>query len=366
MSKEFIIGNEVVVRAALAAGAEMMCGYPITPTTEIMSYWTKVSEKNPRDNIKFIQTEDEMSAGFAMIGALLAGKKAFTATSGPGHVLMQDAFAMAEAMRIPTVAFIMQRGGPSTGTVIYSQQEVLLASHGGNGEGFRIVYSPSNLQELYDLVLDAFNVAWEFRFPTFILGDGYLGKMQGEVDLYKPKKSNKNTFVKPYLLTGKSLGLVKKFMPQGSYLLSKRDGKEFVCLRNCYNTEEELNAANESSKRDFDAMASKVIKYEEFNCQKPKVLIVAHGMVGAAAKTAIMNNKNKKVGLFRPISLSPFPSKELKNLAKKAKKIVIIESAINQLGLLAKDALYGLTVPMETHFRSALGFTPEDIAKIIF
>ncbi len=379
MAKEFIIGNEVVVRAALAAGAEMMCGYPITPTTEIMSYWTKVSDKDKTDNIKFLQTEDEMAAGFAMIGAILSGTKAFTATAGPGNILMQDAFAMAEAMRIPTVAIIMQRGGPSTGTVIYSQQEVILTTHGGNGEGFRIVFSPSNLQELYNLVLNAFDVAWRYRFPTFVLGDGYLGKMQGAVDIDChnkiplnppfPKGEGKN--VRPYLLQDKSLKDIKKFMPKGSYLISKREGmdskemKEFVCLRNCYNTEEELNAANECSRKDFEAMAPKVIQYEEFNCVKPKTLVIAHGMVGAAVKSAIISSEMKKVGLFRPISLSPFPKANLIVMAKRAKKIIIIESAINQLGMLVKDALYGLKVPIEGHFKSAEGFTPQEIIDIL-
>ena len=107
-----------------------------------------------------------MSAGFAMIGAILVGKKAFTATAGPGNILAQDAFAMAENMRLPTVAFIMQRGGPSTGTVIYSQQELNLTCFGGNGEGLRIVYSASGIQDLYDYTIKSFNAAWKYRFPT--------------------------------------------------------------------------------------------------------------------------------------------------------------------------------------------------------
>lgn len=109
--KQFLTGNEAIVRGALAVGAEMMTGYPITPTTEIMEYWAKEAAKNPK--LKFLQTEDEMAAGFAMIGAVLSGIKAFSATAGPGNVLMQDAFSMAENLRLPTVAFINQRGGPS-------------------------------------------------------------------------------------------------------------------------------------------------------------------------------------------------------------------------------------------------------------
>jgi 2-oxoglutarate ferredoxin oxidoreductase subunit alpha len=148
MTKELLTGNEVLTRGAIAAGAKLMTGYPITPTTEIMEHWAEAASQDK--SLKMLQTEDEMSAGFALIGANLAGTKAFTASAGPGNVLMQDAFSMAEALRIPTVAFIMQRGGPSTGTVIYSQQEVNLTCLGGNGEGLRIVYSTSGLQDLYD------------------------------------------------------------------------------------------------------------------------------------------------------------------------------------------------------------------------
>jgi 2-oxoglutarate ferredoxin oxidoreductase subunit alpha len=116
----FMTGNEVVAWGALAAGAEIMYGYPITPQNEIMHYWTRLS---PEFGTKFLQTEDELSAGFTTLGGVLGGKKAFSATAGPGNVLMQEPISMAEMMRIPAVWVIQQRGGPSTATVIYSHQE---------------------------------------------------------------------------------------------------------------------------------------------------------------------------------------------------------------------------------------------------
>jgi len=125
--KVFMTGNEVIAWAALAAGADIMYGYPITPQNEIMHYWTRLA---PKYNKKFLQTEDELSAGFTTIGGVLAGRRAFTATAGPGNILMQEPMAMAEAMRIPTVVAVQQRGGPSTATVIYSQQEVNLTCFG--------------------------------------------------------------------------------------------------------------------------------------------------------------------------------------------------------------------------------------------
>ena len=147
-NKQFLTGSEVVVRACVDAGAKVMFGYPITPGTEILTNWIKHAEASG-GKLKYLQTEDEIAAGFCVCGAVMAGKKTFTATAGPGTVLMQDALSMADGMRLPMVVVVVQRGGPSSGTVIYSQQEVNLAIHGGNGEGLRLVYSPSNLTELY-------------------------------------------------------------------------------------------------------------------------------------------------------------------------------------------------------------------------
>src|SRR3989339_189743 len=174
-NKKFITGADMAVKAAIDAGAQMMYGYPITPATEIFTGWIKNKQN-------FLQTEDEISAGFAVCGGVLAGQKAFSASSGPGHVLMQDGFIMAEGMRLPFVLFAAQRGGPSSGTVIYSQQEVMLACYGGNGEGMRLVYSPSGPEELYALTRRAFNEAWKYRFPAIVLTDGYTLKEKSIVD----------------------------------------------------------------------------------------------------------------------------------------------------------------------------------------
>ena len=385
MSKEFLIGNEIIVKAARAAGAEIMFGYPITPTTEIMSYWTKISEKDENDQIKFLQAEDEMAAGFAMIGAVLGGKKAFTATSGPGNILMQDPMSMAEAMRLPTVTFIMQRGGPSTGTVIYSQQELILTSHGGNGEGMRIVYAPATLQELYDLSIKAFDTAWRYRFPTFILGDGYLARMQGEVKIWNPEERRiELTPATPYLGEGKDISLIKKFQSTKSFVVNPvrcllsngvkknyagvphRETGAWVNLRNCFNLEEEILQVNMDIKKAFDQITSKISEYETYNCEKVEKIIIAYGIVAAAVKQAIRETKIKNIGLFRPITLNPFPKEEARKIAQKTKKIYILESSLGQFASMVKENLYGLTTPIEEHGKPGVGFTPEEIEKIIF
>lgn len=371
--KEFITGNEIIVKAARLAGAEIMFGYPITPTTEIMSEWAKIAEKDKEDKIKFLQAEDEMAAGFALIGAVLGGKKAFTATAGPGNILLQDPMSMAEIMRLPIVTFIMQRGGPSTGTVIYSQQEVILTCHGGNGEGFRIVYAPATLQELYDLSIKAFNTAWIYRFPTFVLGDGYLAKMQGEVEIWNPQEQGVKLVPSiPYLGKNKNPGLISKLQPQGSFVVKKnwaeaphRKTGAWVNLRNCYDLEEEIFAVNQDLQKAFQKITPRVIEYEAYNCEEAEEIIFAYGIVAAAAKEALNNTKIKKMGLFRPITLNPFPKEAACEIAQKVKKIYILESSLGQFASIVKENLYGLTTSLKEYGKPGMGFTPEEIKKIL-
>ncbi len=337
-------GNDVVVRAALTAGADMFSGYPITPTTEILTGWSNAA-KNDK-SLVFLQTEDEPAAGFVMLGGISMGRKAWTATSGIGHVLMQDPLSMAEAMRMPTVAYIGQRGGPSTGTVIYSQQELNLARMGGNGEGLRIVYAPDNLQELYDLTIKAFNTAWKYRFPTFILSDGYIAKTFGEVNLWQPKKSD--------------------LVSTESYFLNP--DKQPNNIRNCFSQEKELNSVLVKDFKDFQEMAKDVAESEIVGDDKSSILVCAWGAVANSAKTALeeLGKEDIHVKLFRPITLRPFPDKELQEAAQGVDKILILESANGQFGRIVREILYGVS-EAEIHrlYKPAMGIMPEEIeAKV--
>lgn len=336
--KQFLMGNQILAQAAKDSGAKAMFGYPITPSTEILETWAKFCQKDK--SLSFLQTEDEMAAGFATIGACLAGVPAFTATAGPGNILMQDAFVMAEALRIPMVSMIMQRGGMSTSTVIYSQQEVRLTCFGGNSEGFRIVYSTSNLQELYDYTLKAFRVAWKYRWPTFILADGYQGKMQGEVEIREMKDVIRKT--EPILTKG-------------------------INLRNCYNLEEEINEKIVDYTNEYNKIRQEIEESENYQIKDAKIVLLAHGIVAQAAKMAIdeLRKKGLKVGLFRPITLRPFPVKKALESLDQAEKIICLESANGQLAELFKNELYGINIPLIEINKPALGFTPEEIVKTI-
>ena len=325
------------MQAAMDAGAEMMYGYPITPTTEVFSGWIK------RGN-KYLQTEDEIAAGFAVCGAVMAGQKAFTATAGPGHILMQDSLGMAEGMRLPFVGIIGQRGGPSSGTVIYSQQEIFLACFGGNGEGFRIVYSPTSLGELYTLTRKAFNDAWTYRFPAIVLTDGYTLKMRSIVDLENKIKNVD------------SQAIISEEKP--------------AHIPNIYTFEEELNKVIKLAQSDFEKMAKKVADFEEYLTKDAEILLVAHGIVAASAREAIDATRKKgiKVGMFRPITLRPFDADSLNRVAgqKKIKKIAVIESSAGQLERLVKENLDPEnTLPFVGAQYPALGVETQDIINFI-
>jgi len=343
----FMTGNEVVAWAALAARADIMYGYPITPQNEIMHYWTRMAPKHGK---KFLQTEDELSAGFTTIGGVLAGLKAFTATAGPGNTLMQEPMSMAEMMRLPTVVVVQQRGGPSTATVIYSQQEVMLTTFGGNGEGLRIVYSTANHQELFDYTIKAFNSAWKYRFPTFVLGDGYQAKMREPLTIYDPLDRNIE-LVKPEPYVGKP----------GTPAIDRPPTQ----LRNTFSMEEELFEALQEIIGDYEKVAPAIAEYQSFGTEDAELVIIAHGVVSRAARLAVkeMQENGLKVGYFRPITLRPMPVKEIREVASRVKRFLVVESAYGQLARLLKEATYGSTAEMIPLYKPGVGVTAEEVVK---
>jgi 2-oxoglutarate/2-oxoacid ferredoxin oxidoreductase subunit alpha len=288
-----------------------------------------------------LQTEDEPAAGFGVIGSALGGKKSWTATAATGHILMQDPLAVAEAMRIPFVMYVGQRGGPSTGTVIYSQQELNMARFGGNGEGNRIIFGPSSLQELYDLTIRAFDVAWKYHLPVIILGDGYLSKMTGVVNL---KKAGRVTPAKPII----------------------QNGERVMNMRNCYSQEAELAQVLHRELKDFASISSHLAEAETYRTTDAEVVVFAWGSVGSAAKAAVkkMRLEGQSVGLFRPITLRPFAATRAKIAAGNAKKILIAESSFGQFGRLVTESLFGLSgLTIERLYKPAEGITSEEIEQ---
>lgn len=339
-TNQFMTGNQAAVRGAIDAGATIMFGYPITPATEILENW--ISEAEDDSSLDFLQTEDEIAAGFGVIGAVLGGAKSFTASAGPGHVLLQDPISMAENMRLPFVGIMMQRGGPSTGTVNYSQQEVTLAAFGGNGDGLRIVYSASSVEEMYSLTMKAFESAWAYRFPAILLGDGYIGKMKATVQI-----QSKIPRIKSEPILQETLSSTN--------------------LRNCYSDEDSFAEVLSNHLLDWEKARNKLVMSECYKTSDAQKLIVAHGSVANAAKDAIdiIRTKGSKIGLFRPVSINPFDSAKLIELAQKVKHIYIIESSLNQLSKIVKYELSGMKVKIVEIAKPAVGFVPEEIIEQI-
>ena len=346
----FITGNEVIARAALAAGADYMFGYPITPQNEIMHHWRRLA---PPEGRGFMQTEDELSAGFTTIGAIISGKAAFSATAGPGTVLFQEPLSMAEMMRLPVVLAVQQRGGPSTATVIYSQQELNLTCFGGNGEGLRLVYSTSSHQELYDYTIKAFHRAWLYRFPSFILGDGYQAKMREPLQLHDPAE----------------LGFGP--IPKEPILGSLRAGQAgpLLHLRNSFSVEEELSEVLGRHLDDYTRAAPELVEHEYIGGPGGKLLVVAHGIVGRAARQAVqeLRRAGREINFFRPITLRPFPEEAFREaLQDSGGAVFVAESAEGQLGNQVRLAAAGLVLfDFRGYYRPGVGITAEEIEEAV-
>ncbi len=339
--EQLLTGNEAAVLGAIAGGAEAFFGYPITPASEILQGWIETALED--NTLTYLQTEDETSAGFAVCGAIAGNTKAFTASAGPGHVLMQDPISMAENLRLPFVGIMMQRGGPSTGTVNFSQQEVNLASFGGNSEGMRFVYSASNIVEMFSLSAKAFDTAWRYKFPTMVLGDGYLGKMKSRVKL-------------PTLLK-----------PQKIHNVLNENIKKPTFLRNCYSTEEQFGQILKKSISDWDLAKNKIAESESFKTSDAEVLIVAHGLVAAAAKEAVIELRSLgvKAGLYRPITIHPIDKKALLSAKRNAKKIHLFESSKDQFSRIIKYELYGESTPIIEHSKPAEAISSDEIIRAV-
>ncbi|MGI5876247.1 MAG: ferredoxin oxidoreductase [Dethiobacteria bacterium] len=346
--RAFMYGNEVVVWAALAAGAKYLFGYPITPQNEIMHYWARLA---PDYGGGFLQTEDELSAGFATLGGIMAGVRSFSATAGPGTVLFQEPLSMAEMMRLPMVLIVQQRGGPSTATVIYSQQEVFLSVFGGNGEGLRVVYSPGSHQEMYDYTIKAFLTAWKYRFPTLVLGDGYQAQMREPVELYDPNSRGIEPVPSPsFVVSGGVPGL----------------DREPAHWRNAFSIEEELYDALMPIIAEFQSIAPDLAESEQAHLDGAELVLIGHGIVGRTVKAAACNLRERgyRVGYFRPLTLRPFPEEELKRILRDCPQALIAESAQGQLAKLIRIAIGGdleQKVKMYPYFRPGLGITAEEI-----
>jgi len=368
MSKKILLqGNQAVAEAALVAGVKVCAGYPITPSTETIE---TLAKKLPSHGGRFIQMEDELASIGVIIGASAAGKKAITATSGPGLSLMQELLGYAAMVELPIVIYDAQRVGPSTGGATKPQQgDILQSKWGSHGESPRIVLYPSSVKECFYITIEAFNLAEKYMVPVILLGDEILAHMRESVEL--PKKDE----IKIY-------NRRKDAKPQNEYLPYDVDETGIPVLPPLgegyrYNISGMIHAENgipnlapnvieaciTRINRKLDRYYDDIVRVEQIKNEKAKIAVLAYGALTRPAKGAIQRAKEEgiDVELIRPITLWPFPEREVREVAKRVDKIIVIEMNLGQVALLARAAVEGKTEVVQLNKVSSLPITVDEI-----
>ena len=312
MSKVLITGNEALAEAAVRAGCRRYFGYPITPQNEIPEY---LSRRLRELGGTFVQAESEIAAINMVYGAAAVGERAMTSSSSPGISLMQEALSYMAASELPAVIVNMQRGGPGLGNIGPSQADYFQAvKGGGHGDYKLLVYAPSNLQEIVDLTVRAFDKADEYRNPVMILGDGVLGQMMEPVELpdIKPKQIEK-----PWALTG----------------AHGRPGKVIRSLFMLPGEEGALERQNYKLKAKYERMTEREVMCETVLADDAEIVVVAFGTSARIAKAAVNSARLEgiKAGLIRPITLFPFPEKIIAKVAGHAESVLVVEMNMGQM-----------------------------------
>lgn len=337
-------GNEAIARAAIRCGADGFFGYPITPQSEIIE--TLALDKPwETTGMVVLQAESEVAAINMVYGAAGAGKKAFTSSSSPGVALMQEGISYMAGAEIPGVVINISRGGPGLGTIQPSQADYIQATRGGgNGDYKVIVLAPYSVQEMADFMDLAFELAFKYRMPAMILSDGVIGQMMEPVVLppYKPRRTEEEIMREcPWATTGRPANRKPNILTSLE-LQSEVMERHNIKLQNKYRTVEDTE-----------------VRYETTDCDDAEYLIVAFGCTARIAQKAICNARKDgvKVGLFRPITLWPFPSKELAEVAHGKKGILVAEINAGQMIQDVRLAING-DITIE-HFGRIGGMVPE-------
>lgn len=311
-------GNEAIARAAVRCGADAFFGYPITPQSEIIE--TLALDKPwETTGMVVLQAESEVASINMVHGAAGAGKKVFTSSSSPGVALMQEGISFMAGSEIPGVIVNVQRGGPGLGTIQPSQSDYNQATRGGgNGDYNVIVLAPASVQEMADFVDLAFELAFKYRNPAMILSDGVIGQMMEKVVLppYKPRRTEEEIRRECPWAT---IGRTRDRQPN---ILTSLELKPEVMEKHNLHLQEKYRKIEETE-----------VRYETSDCEEAEYLIVAFGSAARIAQKAIEMAREEgiKVGLFRPITLWPFPKKEINKMAKGKKGILVVEINAGQM-----------------------------------
>jgi len=310
MAKQLLKGNEAIVKGAILAGCRAFYGYPITPANEITE---AAAWYLPQSGGVFLQAESEVAAINMVYGAAASGQRVMTASSGPGISLMSEGISYLAGAELPCVIADIMRGGPGLGNIAPEQSDIKLLCRGlGHGNTRAIVLAPSTPQEMLDLTREAFALSFRYRNPVIILGDGYLGQMTGKVQL--PGQ------------------MVVPGIPEWAVWGDHSHRGNLICsieLR-----EADLEAHNEHLDAKYARMTAAEQRADLHRCDDADIVLVACNTPAQLAKGAVkeLREQGLKVGLFRPITLWPFPIDALRGvLASGAKRLVVVEASEGQL-----------------------------------
>ncbi|NWF76208.1 MAG: 3-methyl-2-oxobutanoate dehydrogenase subunit VorB [Nitrospirae bacterium] len=338
--KVLMKGNEVIAEAAIQAGCRFYAGYPITPQNEIPEYF---SRRMTEEGGVFIQAESELAAINMVYGASAAGARAMTSSSSPGISLKQETISYLAGAELPAVIVNIQRGGPGLGNISGSQADYFQAvKGGGHGDYKMLVYSPSNLQEMWDLTMLAFDKADEYRTPVMIFSDGITGQMMEP--LYQT----------PY---------VRPKLPPKDWILDGCKNRKPRVIKSLYMGDGELEIRNNMLQRKYQQMKKIEVRFESYHTRDAEIIVVAFGIAARIALASVMKLRRKgfKVGLFRPITLFPFPEKELAKISESKRSFITVEMNTGQMFEDVKLAINGKS---EVYFYGRAGgaiITPEEI-----
>ena len=344
MNKVLMSGNNIIGEAAIRAGCRFYAGYPITPQNELTEYMAEHMRNVERG--VFIQSESEIAAINMIAGASAAGLRVMTSSSSPGISLKQEGISSMAACELPGIIVNIMRGGPGLGNIRPSQGDYFQATRGGGHGDYRtIVLAPATGQELADLTMAAFDLADKYRNPVMVLADGMMGQMMEPVIFKKPKVRVYN----------------KKFMLQGA-----GTGKSKF-IRGLYLDPIDSEEHNWKLARKYDVITKNETLHEEHKIDDAEWVIVAYGTAARIAKGAIkrLRDQGIKVGLFRPITLWPFPELKLRALSSKIKNFLVFEMSTGQMLDDVRLALQGYA-DIEFHGRPGGAVpTPAELANVI-
>jgi 2-oxoglutarate ferredoxin oxidoreductase subunit alpha len=360
---KLISGNHACALGAVATGCRFFAGYPITPSSEIAE---RLSRRLPEVGGVFVQMEDEIASMAAVIGASMGGVKAMTATSGPGFSLKQENLGYAAGAEIPCVIVNVMRGGPSTGMPTRpSQADVMQARWGSHGDYPIIVLAPASVAEIYSETIRAFELAEKCRSPVVLLYDQVIAQLSETVALNGAANNIERTWAS---------GPRADFKPYGGddipAMAKPGDGYR-VHTTGLTHSESGFPTQNpEAVTRNLSRLLTKLDRHrdlidswETVACDDADVVIVAIGISARAARRAVemCRGQGLKVGLFRPITLWPFPEEALREAAAGARAVLVPEMNNGQLRLEVERVLSDL--PVEgLHLFSGEAITPSDIA----